>query len=155
MSINETFEISTNLTWLDLSGAPASGGVAEIIETGAQTYYNVTLRARNLYSESDTSQFGVRLSRLDQSDVNSIFLQSMYRWKNGWSVQGRLRMDDRQSEDGRTQENLSPTMRIQFQSKTSYLYADLGAIFYTNDIPSFQEVSTDIYYMYLGYRYYF
>jgi len=151
----ETIELSGSVTWMDMSGAPASGGVAEIIKPGASMYYNLYLRARNLYSQRDSSQLGVRISQLDKSDVNSFYLSSQYRWKNGVSLTAKVRYDDRQNDNGGGQESISPTFRAQYQAKKHFVYLDLGAIYYSNQIQNFDTVNTDIYYLYLGYRFYF
>ena len=154
-SINETYDINTSVTWMDLSGAPASGGVAEIVDPGGSVYFNIYLGARKLYSESDSHQLGVRLSKLSNSDVYSIFGNSQYKFTKEWRLRAKLRYDDRTSENGSEQQSISPAVRLQFQNKNNYLYAELGAIFYTNQSSGFEEVKTDIYYAYLGYRYYF
>jgi len=153
--INETFNINTSVTWMDLSGAPASGGVAEIIDPGGSVYFNVYLGARELYSESDSHQLGLRLSKLTNSDVFSIFGSSQYKFTKAWRLRAKLRYDDRSNDNGSEQQSITPGIRLQFQNKNNYLYAELGAIFYTNQNSGFDEVKTDIYYAYLGYRYYF
>ncbi len=154
-SINETFDLNTSVTWMDISGAPASGGVAEIIDPDGSVYFNIYLGARKLYSESDSHQLGLRLSKLSNSDVFSIFGNSQYKFSKAWRLRAKLRYDDRTSENGSEQQSISPGIRLQFQNRNNYLYAELGAIFYTNQNTGFDEVKTDIYYAYLGYRYYF
>ncbi|MCP4411255.1 MAG: hypothetical protein GY808_01590 [Gammaproteobacteria bacterium] len=154
-SINETFDLNTSVTWMDITGAPASGGVAEILDPDGSVYFNVYLGARKLYSESDSHRLGLRLSKLSNSDVFSIFGNSQYRFSKAWRLRAKLRYDDRTSDNGSEQQSISPGLRLQFQNRNNYIYAELGAIFYTNQNSGFDEVKTDIYYAYLGYRYYF
>lgn len=153
--LSKDYNISGSLTWNDLSGAPASGGVSEIAKPGAQLYYNIYLQGSKLFSTRDSNQIGLRVSKLSQSDVNSIYINSTYRWKSGWSLSGKLRYDNRTNHSGGGQQSVSPTFRVQYQSKENYLYADFGSIFYTNQVSGFDDVSTDIYYYYLGYRYFY
>lgn len=153
--LNKTFDISGNLTWTNLSGAPASGGVAELIEPGSQIYFNLYLRGARLYSSADSNQVGLRVSQLSNSDVWSVYVNSQYRWANSWSVSGKLQYNDRENNNGSGQQSISPSFRIQYQDRTQYLYADFGAIFYTNEVSDFSDISTDIYFAYLGYRYFF
>jgi len=153
--LNKTYDLSGNVTWTTLSGAPASGGVAEIVEPGSQLYFNVYLRGSRLYSKADSNQLGVRVSQLNNSDVWSIYVSSQYRWAKSWSMGAKLRYDDRQSDNGGGQQNISPSFRLQYQNREQYLYADFGAILYTNQIEGLDDINTDIYYVYLGYRYFF
>ncbi len=78
-----------------------------------------------------------------------------YRISKAWNVRLKLRYDDRTSDNDSEQQNFSPGLRLQYQDKNNYVYAELGAIFYTNQSSILDEVNTDIYYAYLGYRYYF
>jgi len=153
--LNETYDLSGNVTWTTLSGAPASGGVAEIVEPGGQLYFNIYLRGARLYSAADSNQLGVRVSQLSNSDVWSIYISTQYRWDKAWSVGAKLRYDDRQSDNGSGQQNISPSFRFQYQNREQYIYADLGAILYTNQVVGLSDINTDIYYAYLGYRYFF
>ncbi len=153
--LNKTYDISGSVTWLTLSGAPASGGVAEIVEPGSQLYFNLYLRGSRLYSPADSNQVGLRVSQLSHSDVWSIYVSSQYRWAKSWSISGKLRYDDRKNNNGGGQQNIAPSFRLQYQNKQHYLYADFGAILYTNQVVGLSDISTDIYYSYIGYRYFF
>ena len=153
--INKTFNISGSLTQISISGAPESGGVAEIIEPGSQFYFNTYITASKLYSGADSNQLGYRMSKLSTSDVNSIYVTSRHRWKNSFSLGIKLRYDDRKNDNGGGQQNISPSLRLQYQNKTQYFYADIGAILFTNQITGIADIKTDIYYSYIGYRYFF
>ncbi len=153
--INDKYDISTSLTWMNLSSAPGSGGVPAISESGGQYYANVYLSARNLYSNQDSNSFGFRYSNLAQSQVYSLYATSRYRFKNGLSISPKLRFDNRSNDNGTDQQSISPTIRLQYQSKKHYLYADFGGIFYNTQSNQFPEQKNEIYFLYLGYRYYF
>ncbi len=153
--INKTFEVSGSVTQLSISGAPSSGGVAEIVKPGNQFYFNTYVTASKLYSGADSSQFGYRMSKLSTSDVNSVYVTSRYRWKNSFSLGMKLRYDDRKNDNGGGQQNISPSLRLQYQNKNQYFYADIGAILFTNQVVGFSDIKTDIYYSYIGYRYFF
>jgi len=153
--LNENFDISTSLTWMNLSSAPGSGGVPAISESGDQLYANIYLSARKLYSKNDYNSFGVRYSSLASSSVYSLYANTRYRFDNGISLSPKLRFDSRKNDNGTSQQSISPTLRLQYQTKQHYLYTDLGGIFYNVKPPAFTSQKTSIYFMYLGYRYYF
>jgi len=153
--INKTFDISGSVTQLSISGAPSSGGVAEIIKPGNQFYFNSYVTASKLYSGADSSQLGYRMSKLSTSDVNSIYVTSRYRWKNSFSLGMKLRYDARKNDNGGGQQNISPSLRLQYQNKSQYFYADIGAILFTNQVVGLSDIKTDIYFSYIGYRYFF
>ncbi|MFT4929334.1 MAG: hypothetical protein ACI8WB_005465 [Phenylobacterium sp.] len=152
--INQDYDISTNITWMDLSGAPSSGGVASISDTAGQYYANASLGIKNIYSERDSNRIGIRYSALASSTVFSTYASSQYRFENGLSVTPKLRFDTRSNDNGTSQQNIAPTVRVQYQSKEHYLYADFGAIVYNSKSAQLSQ-QTNVYFVYLGYRYYF
>jgi len=140
---------------MNISGAPESGGVPAISESGDQYYANIYLSARKLYSQNDTNSFGIRYSSLATTDVMSLYLTNQYRFTKGLSIVSKLRFDDRSNNNGSSQKSISPTFRVQYQSKKHYLYTDLGGIFYDSKSTLQPSQQTKIYFLYLGYRYYF
>ncbi|MDX2368504.1 MAG: LysM peptidoglycan-binding domain-containing protein [Colwellia sp.] len=153
--INERYDVSASITWMDLSSAPESGGVPAISQSGGQYYANTYLSVRNLYSEHDTNSFGFRYSDLAQSQVYSLYATSRYRFTNGISITPKLRFDTRSNDNGTSQQSISPTFRMQYQSRKHYIYGDFGGIFYNTKSSFFPAQKTSIYFLYLGYRYYF
>jgi murein DD-endopeptidase MepM/ murein hydrolase activator NlpD len=153
--INDRYDVSASLTWMNLSSAPESGGVPAISESGGQYYANAYLSAKNLYSEHDTNSFGFRYSQLSQSQVYSLYATSRYRFDNGISITPKLRFDNRSNDNGTSQLSISPTFRVQYQSRKHYLYGDFGGIFYNSKSDFVTSQKTSIYFLYLGYRYYF
>lgn len=153
--LNENFDISTSLTWMNLSSAPGSGGVPAISESGDQLYANIYFSARKLYSENDHNSFGFRYSSLANSTVYSLYANTRYRFANRFSVSPKLRFDTRDNDNGTSQQSISPTFRLQYQTDQHYFYTDFGGIFYNTKSSIFQNQRTSIYFMYLGYRYYF
>jgi len=97
----------------------------------------------------------MRVSSLSTSDVWSIFANSRNRFSKSWTMSGKLRYDSRDNDNGNSQQSISPSVRVQFQSRENFFYAETGAILYTNQITGLSDMNTDIYYLYLGYRYYF
>lgn len=153
--INERYDVSASITWMDLSSAPESGGVPAISQSGGQYYANLYLSVRNLYSEHDTNSVGFRYSDLAQSQVYSLYANSRYRFTNGISITPKLRFDTRSNDNGTSQQSISPTFRMQYQSRKHYIYGDFGGIFYNTKSTYFPTQKTSIYFLYLGYRYYF
>lgn len=92
-----------------------------ISESGDQLYVNVYLSARKLYSDKDINSFGFRYSSLASASVYSIYATSRYRFDNGFSIMSKLRFDDRSNDNGTSQQSISPTFRLQYQTKKHYL----------------------------------
>jgi hypothetical protein len=153
--INDKYDISTDITYMDLLGAPESGGVAGISDTGGQYYANVSMGAKHIYSDRDTNRPGFRYSNMATSQVYSTYLSSQYRFENGLSITPKVRFDSRRNDNGTGQQNISPTVRIQYQTKQHYLYADPGTILYKSKQDLLPDQQTNVYFVYLGYRYYF
>jgi len=153
--LSDNYDLSTSFTWMNISGAPSSGGVPAISESGSQFYSNINLTAKKIFSAKDTNRLGLRYSSLASSKVSSLYVSNQYRFTTGLSIISKLRLDDRSNTNGSSQRSISPTLRLQYQSKKHYLYTDLGGIFYNNKSTIFPSQSTKIYYLYLGYRYYF
>lgn len=153
--INSTFDFSSSITYMNLSGAPESGGVPAISQSGAQYYANMFISGRKLYSKSDNNNIGLRYSSLASSSVYSLYATSQYRFNSGFTLAPKLRYDSRSNDNGTSQQSISPTLRLQYQSKKHYLYTDLGGIFYSSSSTLTPTQKTQIYYAYLGYRYYF
>jgi len=153
--LSKQYDLSGSITSLQLSGAPASGGVAAIAQQGNQLYFNLYLRGSHLYSKGDSNQAGVRISQLSRSDVWSIYASSQYRWNKYWTANAKLRFDNRQNHDGGGQKSISPSIRLQYQNREEYIYLDFGAILYTNKVAGVADFNTDIIYTYLGYRRFF
>jgi len=111
--------------------------------------------AKNVFSKRDSNSLGFRYSKLTKSDVFSTYITSRYRFENGLSLSAKLRYDDRSNTNGTSQQIISPTLRVQFQNKKHYIYADVGSIHYDNETLLTVAQKSDVYYLYFGYRYYF
>ncbi|KGJ95687.1 LysM peptidoglycan-binding domain-containing protein [Thalassotalea sp. ND16A] len=151
----EDYYVNARVTYMDLSGAPESGGVPEISETGEQYYYDLSLGANKLYSLNDNNVLGLRYSDLSGSEVYSIYATSRYRWNESLTIMPKLRYDNRDNSNGTSQENIAPTVRIQYQNLQHYFYSDVGAIFYSSESDLFPTQKSTHSFLYLGYRYYF
>ena len=92
---------------------------------------------------------------MSQSSVYSLYANSRYRFNNGLTIAPKLRFDIRENDNGTSQQSISPTFRVQYQTKFHYLYTDIGGIFYNTASDFMPTQQTSIYFLYLGYRYYF
>lgn len=155
MPYNETVDLSSSLTWLQLSDSPASGGVPGFASSGGQYYFNLQVTGRKVLTDFDTSYLGLRISSLKQSSIYSIYANSRIPWKEHFTINPKIRFDYRDNKDGSSQFNISPSFRFQYQEKQHIVYAETGAIYFLNQIPSFSSQNTTILYLYLGYRYSF
>lgn len=153
--LNEQYDLTTDLTWMELSGSPESGGVSAISESGAQFYANIFLGAKKLYSFNDTNRLGLRLSKLATSDIYSIYASSNYRYDSSFSIAAKFRFDSRHDDNGSRQQSQSPTFSLQYQASPHYFYTDLGAVFYNSESDLWPSQKNKLYHLSLGYRWYF
>ena len=153
MPYSSEVDISSSLTWLHLSESPSSGGVPGFASSGGQYYFNLQATGRKVISDNDISYAGIRISQLKQSSIYSAYVNSRIPWHKKFSLNPKLRLDYRNNKDGSSQINISPSFRLQYQEKQHIFYAETGAIYFLNQVPTFQSQNTTILYVYMGYRY--
>ncbi len=150
---SEDINLSGSLTWLNLSDAPASGGVPAFTSSGNQFYLDFQATTKSVFFEKDTSFAGIRFSELNTSSIFSIYGNSRIPWKKNITITPRVRIDIRDNSNGSSQWNLTPTVKIQYQEKFHILFAEAGLIYFQTDFPELDTQTTSIYFVYLGYRF--
>ncbi len=152
---SDDIDISGSLTWLNLSAAPASGGVPAFASSGSQYYLNLQVTGHKVITSKDTSYLGMRYSSLSNSKIFSIYGNSRLPWGERSYFNPKLRFDYRNNTNGSSQFNVSPSIRFQYQQKRHIFYVEGGMIYFVTDLPNFKSQNTTIYYSYLGYRFSF
>ncbi len=155
MPYTDDIDFSGSLTWLNLSAAPASGGVPAFASSGSQFYLNFQATGRKVLTSRDTSYVGIRYSSLNTSKIFSIYGNSRLPWGKKSYFNPKIRFDFRNNTNGSSQFNISPSLRYQYQEKKHIFYAEAGMIYFVTQIPNFNSQNTTIYFAYMGYRYSF
>jgi hypothetical protein len=150
--LGERFDLSSSLTWLDLSETQASGGVPAYEATGGQYYLDLRLAGQRLFGERDLSYVGIRYNTLETTDIWSFYANSRMPWGEHLSLNPRFRVDYRNNANGTSQWNLAPGLQLQYQTRRHLLYLESGLIAYRTDYPELGSRELRTYYAYAGYR---
>lgn len=96
-TLTEDVQISGDVSWSDLGGGPASGGVDEIQPLGDAYYYSVQVNGSNLFIQGDLATLGLRFDDTKQRDTYSLILNSShpYSFVGDWRARPKLRVDYR------------------------------------------------------------
>lgn len=150
--LSERFDLSSSVTWLDLSETPASGGVPAYEGTGGQYFLDLRLAGQRLFGDRDLSYVGVRYNTLQTTDIWSFYANSRMPWGSHMSLNPRLRVDYRDNLNGTSQWNLAPGLQLQYQTRRQLIYLESGLIYYRTDYPDLDSRELKTYFTYMGYR---
>ena len=150
--LSDRFDLSSSVTWLDLSETPASGGVPAYEGTGGQYFLDLRLAGQRLFGDRDLSYVGVRYNTLQTTDIWSFYANSRMPWGSHMSLNPRLRVDYRDNLNGTSQWNLAPGLQLQYQTRRHLVYLESGLIYYRTDYPDLDSRELKTYFTYMGYR---
>lgn len=150
--LGERFDLSTSATWLDLSETPASGGVPAYEGSGGQYYLDLRLSGQRLFGERDLSFVGIRYNALQTTDIWSFYANSRLYWGSRLSLNPRVRVDHRDNTNGSTQWNVSPGLRVQYQTRRQLFYTEGGMIYYRTEYPELDSMEFKTYFAFVGYQ---
>lgn len=151
--LNETFQVSGDVTLSELGSTPASGGVEALPSTGLESFYNLQLIGSNLLKEGDITIFGFRYSDTSTSKTTSLSLNERYPLTKVWRVNPRLRVDYRQNETTSTHQwTGAPSVLMDYLWRKRYRFEfETGGEWSTRELVDGSEDTTS-YYVYVGYR---
>ena len=100
-TLTEDVQISADISWSDLGGGPASGGVEEIESLGEAYYYSAQVNSSNLFMQGDLATLGLRFDDTQQRDTYSLVLNSSYPYSflGDWRIRPKLRVDYRSNNE--------------------------------------------------------
>jgi hypothetical protein len=138
----------------ELDSTKSSGGVDAIPST-RDVQLSLDYSVSGFFSAKDYTSFGLRLSDLDSSEVESVRLRSRFPGYGGLIYDPRIRLDHRRST--RTdidQYILAPSIKLIYRAtKKLNFETDFGIEYSDVDLPDFdQQVA---YSLYIGYTYFF
>jgi len=151
--LGERWQWSLDAATMNLSGTPASGGVAATPASGTDMSVSTQLLGFGLFGRGDVSTLGFQYQTGDTMKTYSLGLSSQFPIGERWRVLPRLRVDQRNFEaDGSTQTVYLPTLRTELRVRRFTMELEGGAEIGSRDFGQSTEDTTR-YYFSLGYRY--
>jgi hypothetical protein len=151
--LNETFQLTGDVTLSELGSTPASGGVEAMPSTGNEYYYTVQLIGSNLLKEGDITIFGLRYSDASTSDTTSVSVNERYPLNTAWRVNPRMRVDYRINKpNDNSQWIYAPSILVDYLWRKNYHFElETGGEWSSQQLTDSSE-DTTAYYVYAGYR---
>ncbi|HSG65878.1 MAG TPA: tetratricopeptide repeat protein [Gammaproteobacteria bacterium] len=151
--LGERLQLNADITTTEIDGTLASGGVAAIPGTGAQTYLATSLVGTGFFGHGDVNMLNLRFG--EGQDFTAAYLT----WDSRFAVGRRLRINPRLryavrdgTLDGSTRETLGLALRLLYNTAKHYRFElEIGADT-SRRADSISEVETSGYYLSLGYR---
>lgn len=154
MSLTPKMSLSSSLSWFSLAEGVASGGL-EASPAYQQTQFEGRMNFSDFIFDHHNLVIGARFSSQNTMDAWSFFVSSHYRLMDHWKVVPRLRVDIRHNNNGSSQRNLAPELRVDYENGNHSLYLITGYYLYSTDLPRFGTQQTEVLLNYLGYQYRF
>lgn len=150
------YQLTGDVNISDLTGTPASGGVAATDGTGKQYYYNLSLIGMNMLSKNDVTILGMRYN----TDVSSHTIMANFSTRlninRKWRVNPRMSIALRDNDDGSRRITYTPRVVTDYRGGRTWRY-ELEVGYQkatTSGIQTVNASSTSVfenYYIYLGY----
>ena len=126
--LNETWQVSGDITATYVTGTEASASVDEIPSPGLEMFYSAQIAGSNLFKEGDLAAVAVRFN--DQADRNryTLDINTRYPVNESLRLNPRLRFDyQTNDDDGGNQITLRPSLRLNYAVKENVeLEVDTG-----------------------------
>lgn len=125
--INETYQVTADITFTHMGDTVASDGVAATPDTGTDFFINTQLIANSLLMKNDTNVFGVRYYNTNSSDTTSFIVNSRFPVSRKWRINPRLQFDFYKLSNGRSQQRLRALLRTDYRYLKKVLFDfDIG-----------------------------
>ncbi|TNF35659.1 MAG: tetratricopeptide repeat protein [Gammaproteobacteria bacterium] len=154
--LNDKLEFNADIAISNLSDTTASGGVEAIEGTGNEYTISAGLIANNLLSENDINIVNLRYSQLFNSDVLVLNVSARYRLQSAWRINPRLRIENREYDDGRSVDKLKPSVKLNYRRNRSWEYEmELSLEDKDTTLSTGAQENESSYFIHLGYIYSF
>lgn len=151
--LGERWQWSMDLSSMSLGATPASGGVAETLESGTDFTLSTQALAYGLFGRGDVLSLGMQYQAGDTTDTASLGLSAQVPVGRIWRLGPRLRVDRREFHaDGSEQLLYAPGLRSELRWQHLSLEFEGGAEFGQRTLTDASEDTTR-YFLSLGYRY--
>lgn len=151
--LTDQLQLSGDVTLTELSGTPASGGVAAIPGTDVDKFYNLQLIGNNLLKPGDITVAGVRYSDTTNVNTTTLSLNTRYPITKFWRVNPRFRVDYRDRvTNNSTEWRVVPSLRMDYLLQRKYYFElEVGGEYSRLDGAGLSD-TTSTYYLTAGYR---
>jgi hypothetical protein len=151
--LNDSFQLSGDVTLSNFSDTAASAGVEANQGTGNEYFYNLQLIGSDLVKPGDITILGLRYSDADTANITSFSLNTRYPFSNDLRVNPRIRVDYRENTDDDTNQIIyQPSVRLTYRVMRSLrLEAELGGEWSDEEIVDGSDKSRS-YFVNIGYR---
>lgn len=120
--LSEKLEFNADFSMSNLSDTTASGGVDAIEGTGNEYSVSTGLIANNLLTNNDINIVNLRYSQLFDSDVIVLNASARYRLRNDWRLNPKLRIEQREYDDGRSVDKLKPSFKVNYRKDRNWQF---------------------------------
>ncbi|MBE9567538.1 MAG: hypothetical protein IMF14_02500 [Proteobacteria bacterium] len=119
LPLNETFQVSADMTFLRTGDTVASGGVPATFTGGTDYYFSTQLVGNSLMMKRDSNVFGIRYYSTLPSEVISFIVNSRFPVTRNWRVNPRLQYDIRNLNNGENRNLLRAIFRTDYRYRES------------------------------------
>ena len=155
--INQKLQVAADVSWSNLEGTKASGGVEEIQGSGDEYYYSLQLIGNSLIREGDLAIFGLRYGDTATSDIYSVNLNTRYPLTRDWRINPRLVVDFRKNRETDTDQlKFRPSLRTDYRWNKNLNFELEGGMEWTsNSEPDQEDDDTRGFFVIAGLRFHF
>ncbi len=160
--MTDRLQLNADVSYSHIDSTEASGGVAEIPDSGDQFYFDISLIGSSLMQVGDTTIVSLRRSTTSNATTNTLMLDMRYPVGEGLRLSPRVAVSQREyNSDGTSQWIVSPMLRMLYRWHRRYRFElDVGARFtdrdleqtYFNDTVYKDDEQWTEYYINLGYQ---
>jgi hypothetical protein len=153
--LNGKFQVSGDVTVANVTGTPASGGVAATPETGNEYFYSAQLIGSSLVKDGDITILGLRYADASTAGTVTLNVNTRYPVSRKLRLNPRLRMSysaKKASDD--EQFKISPALKVDYKWARRLRLEFEGAVVWTHDWFANQTTEGAVdYFIVMGYRY--
>ncbi len=153
--LTDKLQISGDVTFSEMKGTEASGGVEAMPGTGTESLYSLQLIGSSLIKEGDIAIVGLSYSNMSSSNTISLNLNTRYPILREWRINPRFRVDYRKNKkDSGNQLKFRPSARMDYVLKRRlHLELEAGYEWATDKFSETnEEEKTRGYFWTVGYR---
>ena len=152
----ERLQVNADVSMMDMTDTVASGGVPAIESPGTDYFINLNLVAASLWTEGDTTLFGLRYQDGGYVSTTSVSADARFPVSPNWRLNLRLLLAQREFQTRDANELLVvPAVRMFFDpTRQLRLEFEAGTRLSTLDAPT-GSTDTQSWFVYTGYRSFF
>ena len=152
--LNDTFQVSADVTVTNLEGTVASGGVDAVADTGTEYFYSAQMIGNKVFTAEDLFIAGLRFADLAQSNFYVLDFSARYPVMDGLKINPRLRLGYRTGDTTDLEEfSVLPSVLFNYYVTRDWnLELEAGAQWTDSTQNGVQETTTDFFFT-VGYRY--